>query len=328
MSKCIGCGVILQSKEKGKSGFIPKEKENTKMCERCFRLIHYNDLQEVKSPEMGDFLHVINQSHAMAFFLVDMGNINNEVLNTYKKISIPKCLVLTKTDLFPKSFSYENIRKWLKNVYTIQEEVIFLSALKKRNVHVLFSAMQTRGFKESYLLGYTNAGKSTLLNCLLEEKIVTTSIAPNTTLGFLKHSFANGFFLIDTPGFLYKKPIYGNKEISFLKKLCPKSAMKPITYQLKKGASLLIEDILRLENESEICNITIYMSNLLSIKRVFLNHPALKEAKKVLFSVHKNEDIVVQGLGFMTIKSEANVNIYSLYQNTIEKRKSFWRESK
>ena len=42
--KCVGCGITLQSKDINNLGYVPKEKENdAKYCERCFKLIHYNN---------------------------------------------------------------------------------------------------------------------------------------------------------------------------------------------------------------------------------------------------------------------------------------------
>ena len=43
MSKCIGCGVTLQNKDKNKVGYTPKEKiTNNMYCERCFKINNYN----------------------------------------------------------------------------------------------------------------------------------------------------------------------------------------------------------------------------------------------------------------------------------------------
>ena len=41
MKKCKGCGAILQSKDQNAPGYTPKE--NSDYCQRCFRLIHYDD---------------------------------------------------------------------------------------------------------------------------------------------------------------------------------------------------------------------------------------------------------------------------------------------
>ena len=41
MNKCVGCGSLLQSHDKEKEGYT-KDINNT-LCERCFRIRHYNE---------------------------------------------------------------------------------------------------------------------------------------------------------------------------------------------------------------------------------------------------------------------------------------------
>ena len=40
--KCIGCGAQLQTADKNAPGYTPKA--DAQYCQRCFRLIHYDDL--------------------------------------------------------------------------------------------------------------------------------------------------------------------------------------------------------------------------------------------------------------------------------------------
>ncbi len=323
MTKCSGCGVILQSEDKEKIGYIPKEKqENSSLCERCFRILHYNDLKQIDL-ETTDVIATVNKSGKMAFFLVDLLNIQTEVMDTYHSIQIPKCFIVSKADILPKSISFSKVKSWLKEVYGVREEVLFLSALKNFNVKSIFRMLERVGSKEGYVLGYTNSGKSTLLNQLMGDSKITTSVVPNTTVGFIKVE-CDSFTLIDTPGFSYRETLYPQKNLSFLKKICSKSILKPITYQLKKGASLVIEDFIRLENESDVCHLTIYMSNHLSIKRMYLKNNFLKEKERVSYALKRNEDLVLKGLGFITFKTEAKINVYVDKKSMVEVRKSFF----
>ncbi len=323
MNRCMGCGAVLQATDSEKIGYIPKEKlKNSELCERCFRLIHYNDLKWVELSSQ-DILNVVNKKGTYAFFLVDLLNINDEVLNTFKKIKIPKTLVVSKVDYIPKYIKKDKIKIWLKEEYKIEEEIFFLSATKNINVSAILNTLQKVGKKSAYLLGYTNSGKSTLVNCLKEDANVTASFAPNTTIDYIKIPLEDGYFLIDSPGFQYQNPIY-ERNVSLIKKLNPKTFLKPITYQLKKGTSLMIEDFLRIENVSEKCNLTIYMSNLLDIKKVYEKNEFGKEFPKMEISINKNEDLVVQGLGFFNIKSNCTLKIYCKNKEWITKRKSFF----
>ena len=51
IKKCQGCGYTLQSDDSSKLGYVPKTKnKNPKLCERCFKIIHYNDAKIVTLP--------------------------------------------------------------------------------------------------------------------------------------------------------------------------------------------------------------------------------------------------------------------------------------
>ena len=272
MNRCMGCGAILQSSNDNKIGYIPKEKKDTaKLCERCFRLLHYNDLKIVNIDKKEEVLQEINQKGKLVFFLVDLLNINNEVIDTYHNIKAPKCFVLSKIDFIPKYINKEKIRRWLKNIYAIKDDIIFLSAAKNLNIQAIQNIMDKKQVKVSYLVGFTNSGKSTLVNKITDSNNITTSVLPNTTLDFLEINLTENQKIIDSPGFLYNDTLYDKNDFVMIKKINPKTFIKPLTFQLKKNMSILIEDLVRLEVMSEKCNLTIYMSNLLDITQIYIS---------------------------------------------------------
>lgn len=58
---CIGCGAQIQTERKGDIGYAPPaslEKEEI-ICQRCFRLKNYNELQPVSLTD-DDFLRILN----------------------------------------------------------------------------------------------------------------------------------------------------------------------------------------------------------------------------------------------------------------------------
>ena len=42
MKRCRGCGAVLQTEDRTLPGYTPKAEND--YCQRCFRLIHYDDL--------------------------------------------------------------------------------------------------------------------------------------------------------------------------------------------------------------------------------------------------------------------------------------------
>lgn len=322
MSRCYGCGVKLQTENKEMLGYVPLEKYAKKaLCERCFRLIHYNDYKLVDLPKK-DILNKINKDD-FVFFIVDLLNINNETLSTYKSIKGIKILIISKVDYIPKYLKIEKIKNWLREEYQIKDEIIFISALKRKNINLLLEIMNAKNKSHALLLGYTNSGKSTLINSLLKNDKITTSIIPNTTIDCIKIKIDENKFLIDTPGLLYQdNSIYQDKNL--LKKINPKNSIKPITYQLKANCSIIIEDYIRILNVGEKSNFTIYMSNLLDIKKVYSKNELLLNLDKKNIKVKKKEDLVIKNFGFISFNNDSDLVIYIKNKDNLEIRKSFF----
>ena len=130
--------------------------------------------------------------------------------------------------------------------------------------------------------------------------------------------------LIDTPGLQYKNRLV--KNLKLYKKINPQKELKPLTYQLKKGASLLIEELIRIENKSEKANVTLYLSNELKVTKIYQKNNTLKEAFQKSEKVKKNEDLVLNAIGFINFKTETDIIIYSKEEKGIAKRESMFGE--
>lgn len=324
--RCIGCGVTLQCEDKEKLGYIKEEKINdSKYCQRCFRMMHYNENSVVALPKDQKYiLNSVNKTDNYVFFLVDFFNLNLEIIKTFKAIKNNKTLIISKMDLIPKSFNFNKIVEWLKNTYKINNEIIFLSAKKNFNTKKLFSILDENNKKSCYVMGYTNAGKSTLINALKNDNknTINTSLIPNTTLDFI-NIYIDEYIFTDSPGFVLNENIYLNNELDFIKKISPKKFIKPGSYQLKKNSSILIENKVRVTNLDDINTFTFYMSNDLNLQKVFENNDRLMEYSLKTYHIKKNTDVVIKGIGFINIKKECDINIYIQNHDLIELRKSF-----
>ncbi|MBA5760121.1 50S ribosome-binding GTPase, partial [Escherichia coli] len=64
---------------------------------------------------------------------------------------------------------------------------------------------ELRNGQDVYVVGFTNVGKSTLINRIIkqasgENNVITTSQFPGTTLDKIEIPLADGNVLVDTPG--------------------------------------------------------------------------------------------------------------------------------
>lgn len=330
--KCIGCGSILQTTNLKQKGYIKEEKINNSLyCERCFKIIHYNEKIVTELENINEYIITeVNKKAKYVYFLIDLLNINEETINTYKEIKVPKTLIISKLDIIPKSIKESKIINFLKEVYGVKEEILFQSTKKNINTKKITSYLENNNLKEAYILGYTNAGKSTLINKLsnlnnIEDKQITTSLIPNTTIDFIKIRLSDNLTIIDSPGFTLNNTIYKENEFDLIKKVNPKSFLKPTTYQLKDIASIIIEDKIRISS-SISNNFTFYISNDISIERVFAKNTNLLDKDKITIEIPSNSDLIIKSLGFINIKKSCTLTIYSENKELFEVRNSIFKD--
>lgn len=328
--KCQGCGVILQATNPEEKGYIPMEKYRDSMyCERCFKITHYNAKLPVTLKNVNDYLlKEVNEKAQYVYFLVDFLNINEETMTTFKKITTSKTLLISKTDIIPKSIKEQTITEWLKKVYNITEPILYQSTKKNTNTHAIIHFLEENKITECYILGYTNAGKSTLINKLctsnnINNKQITTSLIPNTTIDFIKLPLSSSLTIIDSPGFTLTNTLYKEDEFALLKKISPKKFLKPITYQTKEITSIVIEDKIRLTPQNKN-SLTFYMSNDIKIERVFKTNSQQKDFSIQKIKIKENSDLVIKSLGFINIKEPCELIIYIQDPSLIEVRPSMF----
>lgn len=325
--KCIGCGTTLQTTNPEEKGYIREDKYNdSKYCERCFKIIHYNEKVITELKNINDYiLKEINQKAKYVYFLVDLLNINEETMSTFKMINSPKTLIISKLDIIPKSIKNNLITTWLKEEYGIQEEVLFQSSKKNLNTKSILNRLSNHGIKEVYIVGYTNAGKSTLINKLTnanDSNKITTSSIPNTTIDFITIK-SDEISIIDSPGFTNNITLYDQNEFDLIKRIMPRTLLNPRTYQVKPISSILIEDKIRLSSSTNN-SFTFYISNDINIERVFDNNTKLTEKEYITLEIPDNSDLVIKSLGFINIKKSCTLKIYTDKKELFEIRKSMF----
>lgn len=333
--KCLGCGSILQSESKEKLGYIKKEKYDTaNYCQRCFKLINYGEFKTVNTngEEYIDIYKNINKTDDLVLFLVDIFNINKSIDMINKYINNKIILVITKYDIIPKSVKESKIKSNI-NKYNFNKNIIdtiIISSKTNYNIDKLKELIEK--YKTSnniYICGNTNSGKSTLINKFIKnysdnDLQITTSILPSTTININEIKINQDITLIDTPGFIEKDNISQFIDAKKLKKVMPHTEIRPITYQISEGTTLLIDNMLRIEYVKGCKNsFTFYLSNDIIVNRInTMTNNRGKNLKLTKIKVNDNEDVIVNGLCFIKIKKEAVLNIYTIDGVGLYKRKS------
>ena len=303
MIKCIGCGAILQDRSPKEIGYT--RNLNNKLCERCFNIKHYNKYLKVTDKDYRQMILDIDSKGDLILLVTDF-------LNLYSlsdlHLKSPIILILSKADLIPRSIKKEK----LLDKIDFPCIKVMVSSKNNYNFDLLYSLiLKYKKSNNVYVIGYTNVGKSTLINKFLKNygmnmSELTVSNLPSTTLGLVENKVDEEITLIDTPGLLDNGSLVLKADESLLKKITPKKEIRPISFQIKKWTSLLIEDFLRLDLDDT--NIVCFMSNNLDIRRVYKNKECLW--KKHEIDVIKNSDLVIKGLGFITFKKDAHIVLW------------------
>ncbi|AYW50302.1 ribosome biogenesis GTPase YqeH [Tetragenococcus halophilus] len=348
--QCIGCGAVIQTEDKNKIGYTPKSvlekglESGEVYCQRCFRLRHYNEIQDVSLTD-DDFLRLLNeigQKDALIVNVVDIFDFNGSIIPGLHRFvgDNPVLLVGNKVDVLPKSLKKTKLKQWMKEQAHDKGlrpvDVLLTSAKRNDDLDTLLDMIEKyREGRDVYIVGVTNVGKSTLINQIVQKtadvkELITTSKFPGTTLDKIEIPLEDGQFLIDTPGIIHHHQMahfLGEKD---LKIIAPQKEIKPKIYQLNAGQTLFLGGLARFDFiKGEKSSFTVFVSNDLMIHRTKLENADkfyekhlgellqpprndekehFPELERFEFSIKEKTDIVFAGLGWVTVKDPVVVS--------------------
>lgn len=317
--KCQGCGILLQDSNVLQEGYTTSLEND--LCQRCFRMKNYGEYQVVtkSNDEYIDILKEVGKTKDLVLYITDLLNIEKNIEQIRTIIPNKMILVLNKVDVLPKSVKEENLIKYLESKDIHFEETIVISTAKNYNIDYLLKRIKYfQTSKNVYVVGHTNAGKSSLINKLIKNysdntQELTMSPLPSTTLNMVQIDINDYLTLIDTPGLVDTGSILNQVDLKMVKKISPKTEIKPRTYQLKKNQSIIIEDMIRIDYvEGEKNSFTLFVSNDLKVRRLLnlFNNQDLKDKNKVTYEMKYDEDLVISGLGFVKIVNKGLIDVY------------------
>jgi 30S ribosome assembly GTPase len=319
IKKCVGCGVNLQSDFNDKDGYTNNLDNN--YCERCFRISHYGDYKTVikSNEEFTSILQEVNKSNDLVLIVVDLFDLPQDmsIFNDFKY----KVLILNKRDIFAKDIYDSKFLDYIKGHYL---DKLIISSDKNYNFDSLLGLINK--YKKSsdvYVVGYTNAGKSTMINKLIYNYSdynykITTSILPSTTLDMIKIKLNEHINIIDTPGLLVEGSIINYLTPKDIKKIIPKQTIRPLIYQVKSLQYILIDKYALIETSG--VNLTLFFSSNLEIERSY--NKIESDLKGITVIDAYNEDVVIKGLGFIKVSGKGKLIIHTLEDVLVYKRES------
>lgn len=336
--------------------------ENNLVCKRCFRLKNYNEVSDVElgAEDFYKLIKTLSKKDGLIVKVVDIFDFSGswiedviDIVGNNKDI----VLVANKLDLLPKSVKQNKIKQWLFKMLKAKglkvKDVLLISAIKNHGIEEAAARIdELRNGKDVYIIGATNVGKSTFINKLIElttgdKNVITTSHFPGTTLGMIEIPLDRATSIYDTPGIILDYDIAHYLDAKSLKLVMPKKEIKARVFQLNPEQSLFFGGMARVDFvKGERQSFTLYASNLVDIHRTKLSNAdalfekhlgtLLKPPFEDNISIFKNQvkknfkiddrkiDIVISGLGWITVNSDSGCEIDIYVPEEIE---VFVRES-
>ena len=328
MKICRGCGAVLQNENKQLPGYTPKE--DSEYCQRCFRLIHYDDLTvSMKTGiDPDQVISRIAETDGLILWVTDLFDFEASMIPGLNRKLAGRDIIMaaTKRDILPETLNEEKIARFvfsrLKEMGIRIKGLVTVSALQGTGLDEIREAvrMNAKG-RPVIVMGRANSGKSTLLNNLAGKNILTASRYPGTTLDFNTLTI-DGQEYIDTPGIEIEKSILMAVKESDLKEIIPSSELKPAVYQVNKDQSFAVGGLVRIDlTGCDHASCVFYVSERLRIHRSkvegadqlwqkhygeMLKPVPVKNAFRT-FTVRKDMDkmdIAVDGLGWACVSGQ------------------------
>lgn len=361
--QCIGCGATIQTEDPEGLGYLPASAlakglvQESFYCQRCYRLRHYNELIDLALDEdlFLQRLSSIASDDAFVILVVDVFDVEGSIISGIQRMigEQPFAVAVNKFDLLPKVTRQSKVKEWVRQImnsnHLYPESVIITNGMKRSGIEALVELIeQYIHFKNIYIVGITNVGKSTLINQLIqhyggEREIITTSNHPGTTLDMIQIPLTDEHSLIDTPGIIKKSQYAHYLSRDELKEVLPSKPLKPKTYQLKSEQTLFLGGLARIDvkTQADKAAVTLYVNSSLYIHRTktekasdfyekhlgeLLNPPHQKEdfpeLKAQSYRLSGKEDLNISGLGWITSNAPINLTVWVPRGIAVTKRPS------
>ncbi|ALV23125.1 hypothetical protein ASO20_00315 [Mycoplasma sp. (ex Biomphalaria glabrata)] len=278
--KCASCGIVLQSEDKNKFGYVPLEKYDLAnvVCLNCYRLQHYGDdtFNQLKfEVNLSKFYDIKDNLFIISDLFHFHETINNpiviQLVTSVNKVDF----IISKFDWWSNdNINFQHMTEKVKNIlekkFGFQINVHFVSSQNQYNLKLLANKLNKN--KNNYFVGLSNVGKSSLIKALIPNTKVITSRSLNTTKDFIE-IVSQEFTIIDTPGLDNNMSIYQSINIKDGKFFTTLDHIKPKVYQLSEKNCLALGGIAKINFISgSKTNFVVFVSNKIRIERLRLNY--------------------------------------------------------
>ena len=308
-------------------------------CQRCFALRHYN--RNLEYPFNNELylknIEKIKKDKGLIIYVIDLFDLEGSLIDNINQLfnTDNLLIVLNKVDLYLDSLNLHKVemyvRQYLKKRKVKYIDLQIMSSFKASHILSLLDKIkQYKKNRNVYFVGMTNVGKSSIINQIIKsfthnKDLITVSNTMNTTVDNIYIPYDDKTFIVDTPGLVNKKHLMMFIDKNTLDLITPRSFIRPKTFQLNPEQTLFIAGFMRLDfvngNRSSFVtnfrnDLVIHRTKLENANKFYEEHlddilhiPNSEDRKKmgeykeikVEFDLNEKKDIVISGLGFVTV---------------------------
>lgn len=262
--RCHNCGAILQSVSKSKPGFISKSiVENgaprIPYCNQCYEKMVTLNSSSLEHETDKDIIKILNDAVAtdsLIVWMVDLfafnGTLNPDVAKKVKKLHV--VVVGSKRDLFPSIVSDETLIRYLDerfSEYGINPVHIELIGNEdKIDIFTILKKLkEERKYRDIYLVGEVNSGKTTLINKMLKNYVnktkwqIKTELYPGTNSNVLEIPLSNSNFLYELPDISNSTSCLSKVEKDVQKIIVPKKEIVMTRRFIGEGSAIVVGNL-------------------------------------------------------------------------------------
>ncbi len=288
--RCHNCGAILQSDSKKEPGFISRaiiENGVPKIpyCNNCYEKMLTLNSSNLEHETDKDIIKILNDAIAtdsLIVWMVDLfsfnGTLNPDVVKKVKKLNV--VVVGSKRDLFPSSVTDSMLIRYLDERFSEvginPVSINLIGNEDKIDIEDMIKEFrEKRKYRDIYLIGEVNSGKSTLVNKLLKNYVnktkwqIKTEVYPGTNSDVLEIPLSNSSFLYQLPDMSNSTSVLSKVEKDLAKIIVPKKEIVMTRRFIGEGSAIIVGNLACLYIiKGRRGSIRVFMSEKTEIKAV------------------------------------------------------------
>lgn len=351
--RCYNCGAVLQSDDPSKEGYVKKEtlenaSQNFLFCDKCFEQERYHSQSNEPSinPEFLTMLNEAKKKNALIVYVINLFSFEASFSSALNELiqGMNILVVGNKFDLLPEGCDEELTKEYVAHRFravglTISKDnVILANAFDDETARTIIQQIyELKNGKDVYLIGPSNAGKTTLISSFLRvyNNLSTGNIVtqeyPGTSLRVMQIPLSSKSSMYDTPGIDINNSILYNLDKTTLNNIYLTEAVEDREITFAAGQAVYFGGMAFIEMvKGKKTTLTCYFHNKIQLKKVdakkvenkfvqLVTHkslkPSLSRIKTIkdmdVFEIAITEsnlrDIGIQGLGWFTFPAKNQV---------------------